>query len=274
MKNTVKFLSIVLCTTALRIVIQMFHGPDPLSDVLEYSRLVEAFGMPAIAGPMIFLSYFLMSLIFIGIQKDLPGTKISKGLVYGSLFSLLWFHGMVEGHVELDAGLIKEAVFGLCETLPILFLSVLTAVFFGSDNTGSRLNTEELVRVVGAISVFFVIGRYFGYAVIGIHSVYLEKYVLSFLWAMGNGIIIGLMYWALHHGIQRFSPFIKAVLFSVVIFGTDWAMFNLFAPMLFSFSFGEIFLRVGVDICSVLSGIWFIELRLKNRSTISPATVS
>ena len=100
MKNRIKFIGIVFSAVILRIAIQIIHGEDPLSDVLAYSSLVKSIGIAPVAGTMILVSYFFLALIFVRIQKDIPGTKIQKGLLYGILFGILWFYGMIEGHIE------------------------------------------------------------------------------------------------------------------------------------------------------------------------------
>jgi len=260
LKNRIKFIGIVFSAVILRIAIQIIHGEDPLSDVLAYSSLVKSIGISPVAGTMIFVAYFFLALIFVRIQKDIPGTKIQKGLLYGILFGILWFYGMIEGHIEQNVSLIKEIIFGLFETIPIITMSLLLGIFFADDseNQFTIILRNDIIAIV-YIAFFYVIGRYFTYIVVGVDSAYLGKKIPTLLWVSGNGVLIGSMYYFLRHGIKQYSIIKKALIFSFIVFGIDWILFNLFAPMLFDISFGDIVWRFVVDIFSVCLGIISFE---------------
>jgi hypothetical protein len=255
-----KFIGIVLLAVILRIVIQIIHGEDPLSDVLAYSSLVESIGISPVAGTMILASYFFLALIFVRIQKGIPGTKIQKGLLYGILFGILWFYGMIEGNIEQNVPLIKEIIFGFFETIPIITMSVLLGLFFADDSENEfSIIFRNSISTIVYIAFFYIIGRYFTYIVVGVESAYLEKILPTILWVSGNGVLIGSMYYFLRHGIKQYSIIKKALIFSFVVFGIDWILFNLFAPMLFGVAFGDIVWRFVIDIASVCFGIIFFE---------------
>ena len=268
MKNKFRFIGIVFLAVILRIAIQIIHGEDPLSDVLAYSHLVKSIGISPVAGTLISVSYFFLALIFLNIQKEIPGTKIQKGLLYGILFGVLWFYGMIEGHIEQDVPLIKEVIFGLFETIPIITMGLLLGVFFADD---SKDEFTKIIRsdisVIAFISFFYIVGRHFTYLAVGVDSAYFRKTVPTSLWVFGNGVLIGSMYYFLRHGIQQYSIIKKALFFSFIVFGIDWILFNLFAPLLFDISFGDIIWRFAIDILSVCSGIIFFEKRNKSKSS-------
>lgn len=257
MKHKLKFLAIIFLALIIRIILQMLIGEDPLAGVLPYSALVNELGVPAIAGPMIFLSYFLLAFVFVKIQKNLSGTKIQKGLLYGIIFGALWFFGMIEGHLEVDASLIKELVFGLLETMPIIIMSLLLGIIFAenSKETIGSLLKKYNFNLVGCITFFYILGRYFTYIVIGVKSVYLDKVISIFFWCVGNGIIIGSMYYFLGYRISDKNYIKKALFFCFIIFGTDWVLFNLFAPLLFNISILDILFRPFFDIIFVFLGV-------------------
>ena len=259
MRKKIKFVAIVFLATIIRALLQKVQGSDPLADVLEYSNLVKSIGEPAIAIPLIFLTYFLLALVFVKIQRNLFGTRIQKGLLYSSFFGVLWFYGMIEGHIEQNASLIKEIIFGLGEMIPIILMGILLAISFTEDskNKINSLFKKYNLLLVLCIAIIYVLGRYLTYAVIGVESAYLRKMIPTFLWVSGNGILIGSMYYFLIHKNENQSFFKKAFIFSFLVFGTDWILFNLFAPLLFDISFFDIIWRPIIDILCVFSGILF-----------------
>lgn len=269
-KNILRFVSIVLLATILRIIIQIIHGADPLAKVLTSSSLVQRLGEPAIAGPAILLTYFLLALIFVKIQKNLSGKKFQKGLLYGGLFGLLWFFGMIEGHIEMAAPLIAEIIFGLLETIPIITMSLLLAISFAEDSRDkiNLLFKKYDFMLVSCIAFFYVAGRYFLYTIIGVNSTYSTNFIPISLWVISNGIIIGSMYYFLSHKITEQSYIKKALVFSFIVFGTDWLLFNLFAPLLFNISFFDIIWRPIVDIFFIFFGIMFYEIIIRKKSNL------
>lgn len=261
MDKKFKFITIVLLAVTIRIVLQKIFGEDPLAAVLPYSALVNKISMPAVAGPMIFLAYFLLAFLFIKIQKSLPGTKVQKGLLYGIIFGVLWVNGMIEGNIELNASLSKEIIFGLLEMIPLITLSVLIGISFAenSKDTIGALLKKFNFSLVGGIALFYILGRYFTYMIIGVDSAYLSKTIPLFLWCAGNGIIIGSMYYFLGYKIAEQAYVKKAFFFSFIIFGTDWMIFQLFLPFVFKFSFFNVICRPVFDILFVFFGAVFYE---------------
>ncbi len=76
------------------------------------------------------------------------------------------------------------------------------------------------------------------------------------------------MYLYIEPGIAARSPLTKAAYFSLIVFGIDYLMFNLFVPLVFDYqiwpigaflSYADLFLRVTMDIIFVLAGVYVYE---------------
>jgi hypothetical protein len=126
----------------------------------------------------------------------------------------------------------------------------------------------------------YVNGRYVAYAVIQVNSGYAVRPVATFLWTLGMGLAVGLMYGLLKQGLRGNSPLGRALWFGVVVFGIVRVMCNFFMPVVFDMSFisfpvpilNYVF-RAGVDILSVTAGVWLAEKYLTDSSDLPIPTV-
>jgi hypothetical protein len=89
-------------------------------------------------------------------------------------------------------------------------------------------------------------------------SAYSEKPIPTFLWTVGIGLWIGVMYWLLRENNQKSSMF-NAFRFGVQLFGSYWLIYNLFVLLFVRVSLSDVFVRVIIDVLSVTIGIWGVN---------------
>jgi hypothetical protein len=111
--------------------------------------------------------------------------------------------------------------------------------------------------------LFFLGGRYFGYAIVHILTEYNEKPITTFAWTLSIGLWISMTYWLLKEASDK-PPVMQAVRFGILIFGTYWLIYNLFVLLFVDVSLLDVFVRVIIDVLSVTIGVWAVnELSLK-----------
>lgn len=252
-KIVLKILLVVIAAVAVRIICSIIFGGDPISKIEPFGSLVKTFGIIPIVSVMFFISYLHLAVVFSLIHKYLIGNKYIIGLIYGCLFGLIWFFGMIEVAIIKNTSIYNEIIFGISEAIPIIILGFLMSLIF-SEDIKRKINklSIKFIQLISSISITYLIGRYIYYIFIGNETSYFQKPLQTFFWTLGNGLLISFLYIFFKNAIKNFNLFNKAILFGFLIFGIDWILFNLFVPVLFNVANFEIFrtffLRAVIDI--------------------------
>jgi hypothetical protein len=260
---------IVLLITFFRAVLQLLM-PSSNSHPLPPSAVVQSGLIPI--GFMIFglLTFGLLTTVFVLIQDRLAGTRTKKGLIFGSLFGMMWALYLLEPvpHVE-GLTLFDALAYPLADGITIVSLGLLLGRFVGTDSKGNRaVCISSSYPALLAVPFFFLAGRILSYTVFHIYSSYAERQFDTIVWASAVGLWISIMYLLLRPGIPDGSPLSKTTYFAVVIYGIDYFLFNLFMPLVFNYeicpigallSYADLLVRASMDILSVAVGVYVCE---------------
>lgn len=256
-----KLFLIITLAVVFRIVLVALVGEDPIGKSMDYSLLVKSIGFKPVIAGMFYICYSVLAIVFLIVQKNLAGTKLQKGCIFGTLFALLWGYGMLEAAIIKQTSLSAEIIFGISEGLPI----VLLGVCFGTNSTSKlslTLNASYWFALFPIVELY-LFGRYFSYIVIGVESAYVHSPLATFLWTGGNAVLIAILYLFSRNAFPVYNSFTKALLFGVMVFGLNWALYNFFVPVIFQVSVFEIFrsffLRVLVDVVAIVAGVFLAE---------------
>jgi len=230
-----------------------------LAPRIEYnyspSVLIEkGFFLPAVSIALI-IWFGTLAIIFALIQGNLSGTKAMKGLRFGIAFAVLCFLAIFEMCLVFDSSLVDGLCTSTTDGISILLLGLLLGSLLGTDSASPRSRMKSSQKSFLVIALIFLVGRYFGYMIINIMSAYSEKPIETFLWTLGIGYWIAIMYWLLKETLEG-SAMVQAVRFGVLIFGVYWLIYNSFVLLFLKLSILNVFLRVIIDVVSVTVGIW------------------
>jgi len=137
-----------------------------------------------------------------------------------------------------------------------------------SRSRSSRANTIAIL----CIALCYIVGRYFAYGILHIDSAYISNPLGTFLWTLGMGVWVGIVYCLLESGLRSTFPLYRAIIFSCVIYGIDWFMFTFTMPLLFEMNLLDILLRLIVDVLSVMIGVFFAEILIRRHLIMSTSS--
>lgn len=148
----------------------------------------------------------------------------------------------------------------MIDLLGIIVLGVLVGKFFASDGRSGKANIKNDSLTLSIMTSFYVIGRYFAYAILKIESGYIDRPVATFLWTLAAGISFGIFYISAGRNMSENNPIKRSALFGLTIVGPSWIIFSLFFPSVFQGSFVDVILgRAVVDVIFVVAGAYFSE---------------
>ena len=208
------------------------------------------------------ITYGLLAVVFVLIQEGLPGKRMTKGLVFGLLFGMMWAVYLFEPlPFSADASMVDTFSYPVVDGTTIAILGLLLGRFIGTDSRGTgKVAISFGTLTLLAIPVLFIVGRSLGYTAIGIYSFFADRPLGTMLWVAETGIWIGVMYLLLRPGIAIRSPLAKAAFFGVIVFGIDLLMFNLFIPIVFEMDMADLLIRTAIDMISVIVGVYIYEM--------------
>ncbi|MCK5101141.1 MAG: hypothetical protein KAR45_23730 [Desulfobacteraceae bacterium] len=260
--KTLKFFFVVMISTILSIIIHQIHG-DPLMNLsFKTPSIIITSGLfPSVAFFALAMTYGILGLIFLGIQKHLWGSKLRKGLVFGLAISGVWMIGMTEAHVLFRASLFSEIFTGFADCCGILLMCLLLGKNFAEHNLlkTSKPKTSYLAIII--ITIMYVLIRYFSYSILNIESAYITYPLGTLIWTMAMGAWIGFMYTLMDLNIYPGNQLKQALFFGGVIFGVQWVIFNLFALLFIVVPVSDLLLRSGFDVIAIILGVYFFALK-------------
>ncbi len=226
--------------------------------------------LPA-ATAMLIVLFTTVAIVFVLIQKYLPGTKVVKGWRFGLSFGILTFLAIIEMNLVFDSRLLNELRGGAADGASLVLLALMLSLMTGTGN----LNVKEQHRLSWKpfvlVPLFFLAGRYCSYALGLILSAYTQKPWETFFWTLGIGIWLSVMYRLLREERNDVTAIVRALRFGCLTFGSYWLIYNLFVLVYLEMSVVELFLRILVDIVFVTAGIWIVEV-MERRTVLSRKT--
>lgn len=209
-----------------------------------------------------------LAIIFTLIQKNLPGTKITKGWRYAAAFGGLCFSAIIEVSLVFGSPLMKELRVSATDSVSILLLGLLLGRFTATDglHPARQLKEEKMAFII--IPLVFLVGRYLGHIFLLTRSAYSEKSIATFCWTLGMGGWISVMYWLLRE-YREASAIVHAVRFGGLVFGSYWLIYNSFSLLFMDLSVLEVLKRVLIDIFFVSVSIGLVK-KLSQEKTITP----
>ena len=264
-RNCWKFLLIVVASTVFAVLLHQVHY-DPLMNLKTkpQSIVITSGWFPPVAFVSLALSFCIMGLIFLWVQKTLQGTGLRKGVLFGLALSGLWIMGMIEAYVIFKVSLLGEIYTGIADSCGILVMSVLLGKYLAKDNTGQEKQKSVKFAAILIILVMYLIVRYCAYVVLYIDSAYSTRPLATLLWTVGMGGWVGIMYRLVGGEIGPHHPLKDAVMFGGLVFGLNWLLYNLFALLFIVVPVSDLISRSGFDTFGVILGVYLSSMLSEN----------
>jgi hypothetical protein len=208
---------------------------------------------------MLVILFTVIAVVFVLIQKRLPGTKTMKGWRHGIAFGILTFVSIIEVNLIFDCSLINELRGSISDGVSILLMALMLSRIMGTDNQITGQDVKFRWKPFVLIPLFFLGGRYFGYAIVHILSAYIQKPWATFLWTLGIGLWLSVMYQLLREAGNDIPAVARAIRFGGLVFGSFWLIYILFMLVYVQVSVLDLFVRFMIDVVFVTIGIWLVE---------------
>jgi len=252
-KITVIVLVSVIVDILLHQIIQI-----SMTDIFIPSTIVERGWFPQAVSIALIITFGALAAVFVLIQENLPGKKLSKGLWYGVSFAGLWLIGFIEMSTAFGTSFTTEVLNWLPDGVPIILMSLLLGIYTATDSdpaTGNKMK-DKLTPVL-VIAAFYFVGRYFAYWVVGTNAG--PDPFVAFLWTLAMAVWMGIMYAALGAGSSGHSSITRALWFGWVVLGIDWFIYHLFMLVFYRMPVLELIIRPGLDVIFVVLGVYVCE---------------
>ena len=265
-----KILILASIVTLIDIAGHMIEG-TPLPDE-PLSIIANTIGLEAAISIYFIIFFSSISITFINIEKRMIGTRIKKGLKYGISWALIMFVGVCEMNTILGTSVIADIRMALADAIPLIILGILLGKFFASGKQSNQMYNKNYSITFVAITLFYLIGKYFSYAILGIDSGFIERPLATFIWTFCMGLTFGILYLVVGRYVNGNNLIKRAIVFGAGIVGINWFIYNSFAPLIFHDSiintlYNMIAGRVIVDIISITLGTYIGERILKEFRT-------
>ncbi|RSK26100.1 hypothetical protein EJF36_03985 [Bacillus sp. HMF5848] len=209
------------------------------------------------------LTFSIFTIIFVFVEKSLPGKKLKKGFLYGLSIGGLYFIGMFESTLLFNSTVLAEFLMGLPDFLSFVLSGTLLGMVVGTDQ--AQKSNSQSVLVIFIIAIFYFVGRYFAYTVLHISSAFDLNPTGTFFWTLGLGLWVGIFFFIMQITSKGKSIVYHGLYFGVIIFGLNWLMNHVFLFTIIAFEF-DLLIRVGTDILFTTIGV-MTYMRLFNGRT-------
>ncbi|MCX5812780.1 MAG: hypothetical protein NT178_09590 [Proteobacteria bacterium] len=266
-KQSLKFFLIIIASTVFDVLLHQVQQ-DPLMNVstrVQSIVITSGWFLPAASASLI-LAFCIKGLIFLMIQKNLPGTKLQKGGAFGIALGGMYFIGMIEAYVLFPVSFFGEVYTGIADGCAILCMSLLLGKYMSDDMPDREKDRHRAFPAMMIISVTYVAMRYFSYTVLHIESTYAVRPLATFLWTAAMGCWVGVMYGLVGRHIGQGSPLKQALLFGGIIFGLNWFIFNLFALLFIDYPVSDLLYRCVFDAIAIVIGVYISLLFQKSHN--------
>jgi hypothetical protein len=250
MSKEIKKLAVVIVTTLVSFLLHAFVPTAvPLTEetLTFIVKLLTFYGAAII---YFIFTYYVIATVFLKIESKLPGKKVTRGLIFGSLVGGVWWIGMIESVFVLRTNFYLEVLTGFIDFAPIVILCVLLSIFCVEEKdviSSDKPDFKNICQVCAIFAVMFLFGRgirFFGY----VYGYQPENIFFAFLWVFFFAIIIALNFIFLMNGFNKRSLFKGAFVFAFLIFGLHYTMFSIFMPLIFKGMFFGIAIHLLYDL--------------------------
>jgi hypothetical protein len=125
--------------------------------------------LPA-ATAMLMVLFSTVAIVFVLIQKHLPGTKAVKGWRLGIAFGFLTFFAIIEMNLVFDSRLLNELRGGAADGASLVLLALMLSLMTGTNNLNIEQQKRLSWKLFVLVPLFFLVGRYFSYAMLHIYQ--------------------------------------------------------------------------------------------------------
>ncbi len=210
--------------------------------------------------------------VFVFVERNLPGGRALRGLLYGSFLCAIVFLIYFEPLPSVSSFYVNIA-WMLGDGLPLILFGLILGSAVAPNPTQSYTNTidrslkrTDIIAVV-AVPAVYLIARLFGYTVLGIYSSFFAQTAQTLAWVLVFGFGIGFLYVLLRPAFNKGSPVRSALFFGFAVFGVYLFLFNFAYFLIVSLPFSgylDMFARSLVDVAGITAGVFLFEtLRAK-----------
>ncbi len=260
-RNWWKMMAIVFVSLLVDMAFHLTIMPVTLPTDVAPSIFVQQDMVPPAAGIGLTITFLAYAVVFMLIQDHLPGKRLAKGLWYGACFTGLWFLGFIEGSVLFDTTFLDEFRNWLPDGFTLFLMSLALGAFLAQDSSAPMKKRSPGNKILSAfvVALSYLIGRYIAYGVAYINQAFNPIPLDVFLWTVAMAVWVGVMYGTLEAGAKGRSTVARAFYFSVVIFGIDWLLFNLFGLVFFALPVFNLAARALFDLAFIALGAFASE---------------
>lgn len=263
-KKLFKIVVISFIAIIIRSMLQLLI-PSTSQSVLEQSVFVKNGTLPIVFMIYGTIAFTAITIIFILIHRGMGGSRISKGLKTGLIYSIVWTVFLVEPLPH--ASTIDLISYPLVDGSVLLVLGLMSGKFLSENSTKKKHQlTIKSIFNISIITLFFTVGRIIQYKVFHIYSMFEQAQARTLVWVICTGIIIGFMFEYLNDAINNKNAFTKALIFGGIIFGVNLVFFNFFVPLVLKVDILDLIIRTLIDIVSVIIGCLIINVKESKRS--------
>lgn len=255
-----RYASIIVCTFAVFLVCRKLIGatgrfPKTFADLYAPSVFIKTGTfVPAMIGLNAAILVLLISQFRL-VQIALPGRPWQKGLLYGASFGLLWFIAFFELiFVYGSEHPINHIFSGLRDLCTLSSCGLLAGLLFGEDRPKIDQRERESPFSILVVAAFFSLGHFLQYAVTFPGLTQEIDKLDSILWLTGLGLWIGFQYYLFSPGLRGRNLLFRNLHFSVLVFGSNWLLYNSFYALFLDIPLWGIFIRCFAGVLGVFVG--------------------
>ncbi|HPW67589.1 MAG TPA: hypothetical protein PLS84_11000 [Salinivirgaceae bacterium] len=269
--NWWKVVACVLVAVFSDVILHILFVPRVNYDFQPSILAEKGLVLPA-ATAMLIVFFTTIAIVFVSIQKYLSGTKAVKGWRFGIAFGVLTFLAIIEMNIVFDSPILNELRGGAADGASLVLLAVMLSLTTGTNSSNIKQQNRLSWKPFVLVPLFFLVGRYFSYALVHILSAYTQKPWITFFWTLGIGIWMSVMYQLLREVRNDIPAVIRAIRFGCLTFGSYWLIYNLFVLVYLQMSVLGLFLRIVIDVVFVTTSIWIVEV-IEHRTLFNRKTV-
>ncbi|MHB1454730.1 MAG: hypothetical protein ACYCYM_12370 [Saccharofermentanales bacterium] len=259
MKRTMKFLLVGFITTIIRIIGQLFI-PSYEQNVLAPSVFVKQGIMPITFLIYAFFGFSVISAMYLLVEKRMTGSKISKGLKYGAAYCVIWTAYLFEPLPHsAGADFINAIAYPIADGIALLVMGLLIGILIAKDSDRMVVEKKKykfssaLLSLV-FMTICFMAGRIFQYAVMDIYSSFDASFLITLLWVTITGITVSAVLLWFNQFVSCKNKIKRALIIGGILYGINMIIFNFFIPLVFDFDVMALLTRTLVEICFVTVG--------------------
>ncbi|MDR3214940.1 MAG: hypothetical protein LBT75_01510 [Bacilli bacterium] len=199
--------------------------------------------------------YSIITGLFLLIQNGFKGNKLSKGIKYGLLLSIIWMVYLLEPLPHAKSFLSDNFAYIIADGLSLLILGILASYLLFDTNKTIKKDISFKLNdyfIIIFISIIFVLGRLVLYNFLDIYSCFESNTVITMLWCILVGIVVTTVILILikKSNLKR----------GLLIFIINLVLFNGFMVLFFDMShlplgWYDLLFRTLIDIISISLGM-------------------